>query len=124
MSEAAAVGVGRSTSPSSGRRAFGWLADLRVSTKILTALTVVAVVAVGVGVLSLSRIGTLKGNIDQLANQSVVNVREHGDLVAAVRLARIDLNLAAPERALLDQLRDALAIDPATAADIESRLTP
>ncbi|HYU16312.1 MAG TPA: hypothetical protein VEL05_09580 [Candidatus Acidoferrum sp.] len=43
---------------------------------------------------------------------------------AAVRLARIDLNLATQERALLERLREELAIDPATAADIESRLTP
>jgi len=43
---------------------------------------------------------------------------------AAVRLARIDLNMAAQERALLDQLRQALDIDTATARDIESRLAP
>jgi uncharacterized membrane protein YebE (DUF533 family) len=43
---------------------------------------------------------------------------------AAVRLARIDLNLASQERALLDRLRDALDIEPAVAADLESRLTP
>ena len=43
---------------------------------------------------------------------------------AAVRLARIDLDLAAQERALLERLREALGIDPATAAAIESRLTP
>lgn len=43
---------------------------------------------------------------------------------AAVRLARIDLNVASQERALLERLRDTLGIDAATAADIESRLTP
>jgi tellurite resistance protein len=43
---------------------------------------------------------------------------------AAVRLARIDLNVAAQERALLDRLRVALEIDEPTAAAIESRLTP
>jgi tellurite resistance protein len=43
---------------------------------------------------------------------------------AAVRLARIDLDIASQERALLERLRDALGIDPATAADIESRLAP
>jgi uncharacterized membrane protein YebE (DUF533 family) len=43
---------------------------------------------------------------------------------AAVRLARIDLDVASQERALLERLRDTLGIDPATAADIESQLTP
>jgi tellurite resistance protein len=43
---------------------------------------------------------------------------------AAVRLARIDLDVASQERALLERLRDTLGIDAATAADIESRLTP
>ncbi|HTE55073.1 MAG TPA: DUF533 domain-containing protein [Kofleriaceae bacterium] len=46
----------------------------------------------------------------------------HGVYQAAVRLARIDLELASQERALLERLREALGIDPATAADIESRL--
>lgn len=48
----------------------------------------------------------------------------HGVYQAAVRLARIDLDLATQERALLERLREALGIDPTTAADIESRLTP
>jgi hypothetical protein len=48
----------------------------------------------------------------------------HGVYQAAVRLARIDLNLAGEERALLERLREALEIDPKTAAEIESRLTP
>jgi tellurite resistance protein len=48
----------------------------------------------------------------------------HGVYQAAVRLARIDLDIADQERALLERLREALEIDPATAADIESRLTP
>jgi uncharacterized membrane protein YebE (DUF533 family) len=48
----------------------------------------------------------------------------HNVYQAAVRLARIDLNLAAQERALLERLRQALHIDRATAAAIESRLTP
>lgn len=48
----------------------------------------------------------------------------HGVYQAAVRLARIDLNVAAQERALLERLRDTLGIDAATASDIESRLTP
>ncbi|HKE13869.1 MAG TPA: hypothetical protein VKB80_03315 [Kofleriaceae bacterium] len=43
---------------------------------------------------------------------------------AAVRLARIDLNVAAQERALLERLRVALEIDEPTAKAIESRLTP
>ena len=41
-----------------------------------------------------------------------------------MRLARIDLNLAEQERALLDRLRESLDIDASTAAEIESRLTP
>lgn len=48
----------------------------------------------------------------------------HAVYQAAVRLARIDLNVAAQERAMLERLREALSIDPATAADIESRLAP
>jgi uncharacterized membrane protein YebE (DUF533 family) len=48
----------------------------------------------------------------------------HGVYQAAVRLARIDLDLASQERALLERLRQALSIDPATAAAIEARLTP
>jgi uncharacterized membrane protein YebE (DUF533 family) len=48
----------------------------------------------------------------------------HGVYQAAVRLARIDLNLASQERALLERLRVALDIDEPTAAAIESRLTP
>jgi uncharacterized membrane protein YebE (DUF533 family) len=48
----------------------------------------------------------------------------HNVYQAAVRLARVDLNLASQERALLERLRQALDIDRATAADIESRLTP
>jgi tellurite resistance protein len=48
----------------------------------------------------------------------------HSVYQSAVRLARIDLDLADQERALLERLRDALGIDPATAADIESRLAP
>jgi len=48
----------------------------------------------------------------------------HGVYQAAVRLARIDLDMAAQERALLDRLRETLGIDAATATDIESRLTP
>jgi hypothetical protein len=41
---------------------------------------------------------------------------------AAVRLARVDLELAVRERELLDRLRDALAIDLAAAAELESSL--
>lgn len=48
----------------------------------------------------------------------------HGIYQAAVRLARIDDHVAAEERTLLERLSDTLGIDPATAADIESRLAP
>ena len=70
------------------------------------------------------------GWLDERVDLETSRVRQlgaesrQGVYQAAVRLARIDLNLAAQERALLDRLRDALDIDPATAADIESRLTP
>lgn len=57
--------------------------------------------------------------VKQLGTES-----RHGVYQAAVRLARIDLNLAVQERALLERLREALDIDAATAAAIESRLTP
>jgi len=110
MSGSAAVGVAWSASRSGGRGVFGWLADRRVRTKILTALLVVAVVAVGVGVLSLTRIASLKGEIDQLADHSVVNVEERGDLVAAVRLARVDL------------LTHPLALTAAAKSDVDKQI--
>jgi methyl-accepting chemotaxis protein len=101
----------------------GWLADRRVGTKILIALLTVAVVAVGVGGLALAQIAALKTNIHHLADQSVAHVREHGNLVAAVRLARVDLlghplALTAEAKAAVDKQMaiDDAAVDTAYSA--------
>jgi tellurite resistance protein len=70
------------------------------------------------------------GWLDERVELDTTRVRQlgtesrHGVYQAAIRLARIDLNVAEQERALLERLREALGIDPSTAAEIESRLTP
>lgn len=70
------------------------------------------------------------GWLDERVELDTARVRQlgtesrHGVYQAAVRLARIDLDLAGEERALLERLREALAIDAKTAAELESRLTP
>ena len=70
------------------------------------------------------------GWLDERIELDVTRLRKlgaesrHAVYQAAVRLARIDLDLANQERALLDRLRAALGIDAATAGDLESRLTP
>lgn len=62
--------------------------------------------------------------LDATRLQKLGTESRHGVYQAAVRLARIDLNVAKQERALLERLRETLGIDATTAADIESRLTP
>jgi uncharacterized membrane protein YebE (DUF533 family) len=49
------------------------------------------------------------------------NEARRGVYQAAARMAKVDMTMDPQERALLDRLRDALGIDPAVAADIESK---
>ena len=66
-------------------------ADLKVGTKILTAVVAVAVVAVGIGLLSISRLGSVHERAQLISDSNLVSMRALGDVRAATLQSRIDL---------------------------------
>jgi methyl-accepting chemotaxis protein len=65
--------------------------DLNVGPKILIAVLVVAVVAVGIGLLSISRLGSVQQRAAVISDSNMVSIRALGDVRAATLQARVDL---------------------------------
>jgi methyl-accepting chemotaxis protein len=68
-----------------------WIADRRVSTKILSVVLVLAAVAVTVGLTALSSMGRMATNTDYLYTQSLIPVSQVAEIRAAQLKARVDL---------------------------------
>jgi methyl-accepting chemotaxis protein len=91
----------------SGNPASRWLADRKVSTKILLVVLVLAVVAVAVGVTALLAMGSMWKNTDYLHRQNLVPITNLAD----IRMSQ------ASARAQLQQI----ALDPAAAGKAKAR---
>lgn len=84
--------------------------DLNVGPKIFIAVAAVAVVAVGIGVLSISRLGSVQQRAAVISDSNMVSVRTLGDLRAATLQSRVDLT------------NHALSSDPKVMASYETAL--
>ncbi|GAA1795232.1 methyl-accepting chemotaxis protein [Planosporangium flavigriseum] len=68
-----------------------WLGDLRVRTKIFSAVGVMAIVAVAVGSLGIVRLGAMKDSADSLYNGGVVPVRNIARVADIMKQTRLDV---------------------------------
>jgi methyl-accepting chemotaxis protein len=79
--------VDAASSPARGRFSF---ADLRVNTKILTAVAVAGIVALAVGVTGLVALGRASGSAQRIYGANLVSVSALGDVRAAILQVRLD----------------------------------
>jgi methyl-accepting chemotaxis protein len=80
-----------STPTRSGNALSRRFADLNVGTKIFTAVAAVAVVAVGIGLLSIDRLGSVQQRAAVISDSNLVSVRTLGDVRASTLKSRVDL---------------------------------
>jgi methyl-accepting chemotaxis protein len=82
------------------RGPLGVVHDLRVGTKILGVVLSVAAVGACVGILSISRLSSVNGQVKEIYAESVLPLRSFADMRRAVMISRIDvLNLAVSQTA-------------------------
>ncbi|MEX2291024.1 MAG: methyl-accepting chemotaxis protein [Mycobacteriales bacterium] len=84
--------------------------DLNVGPKILAAVLAVAVVAVGIGLLSISRLGSVQQRAAVISDSNMVSIRTLGDVRAATLQSRVDLT------------NHALSADPKVMASYEKAI--
>jgi methyl-accepting chemotaxis protein len=101
------------TTPSSGRTGNALsrrFADLSVGTKILAAVAAVAVVAVGIGVLSMLRLDSVQQRAEVISDSNLVSMRALGDVRAATLQSRVELanHAISPDAAAMAKYEQAL----------------
>jgi methyl-accepting chemotaxis protein len=67
-------------------------ADLKVGTKIFAAVAAVAIVAVGIGILSIVRLDFVQERASVISDSNMVSLRTLGDVRASTLQSRVDLN--------------------------------
>ncbi|NHC46634.1 methyl-accepting chemotaxis protein, partial [Motilibacter aurantiacus] len=101
--------AGRQAPPKTGRA--GWFANLRVGTKILTALAVLGLVAVVVGTLGISQTQSLRDRGEAMFEENVKPLNTLGATLRGFQAARarlLEYGVATPEvrRTLLEELEE------------------